>query len=550
MGDNGENTDEDKLEPRTSVAAAMDPRGDGSGLRPFWDYEQETLDASVVKWTVDTKVDGSLSTLYVQAPYGYQGDLLQADKSIILSRIADAMRNDGHDDWADIIEADKVWSIDWRSGACQAIGFSYRKGKTVDVNKLKALASYDPYNIHVFNEDLLSSSATDEKPPSDLEARSTMMGVLGLLSGVVSGVLAAVMTPGAITVSVVSIIYGAVMLGSGLKAYKKRTQSPLERPGFLLETTSGWLVWQYDASDYSTPRRLVESATRQVDKWINDKYKYDEKPLVTEVATSADGRMTWFRSDRRLNAECELSPYQAEQYLSLFVKHQFNPNKTRSYPKNEPTIIMSTVTESALPSQANRLEEPKSVWTSDEAVKRANDRLDAVDRENTNDAAMTDQSMRLEAMARDLISKAMIKNGPASVKAVKTAGAVLTTLKNSSNPEDLARMEAELATVNDELDEANANPAELAAMAGLKAMNASVISSTSDGDRSIDDDNDTTNDDNHGHADSGNAIDDNSDGSMTITTGTTDNTIDSTDSETIIPSTSEAESNPFLRNRI
>lgn len=532
MVDDGENTNEDKLKPRTSVAAVMDPRGDGSGLRPFWDYEQETLDASAVKWTVETNVDGSLSTLYVQAPYGYQGDLLQANKSIILSRIADAMRNDGHDDWADIIEADKVWSIDWRSGACQAIGFSYKKGKTVDVNKLKALASYDPYDIYVFNEDLLSSPATDEKQPSRLETDSMTMGGLGLCASVV-GALAAFTTPGAIVVSIASVIYSAVMFSIGAKAYRNRTQSPLERPGFLLETTSGWLVWQYDSSSYSTPRRLVESATRQVDKWINDKYKYDEKPLVTEVATSTDGRMTWFRSDRRLDAECELSPYQAEQYLSLFVKHQSNPDKTRSYLKNEPTIIMSTVTESALPSQTSRLEEPRSVWTSDEAVKRANDRLDAVDRENTDDAAMTDQSMRLEAMARDLISKAMTKNGPASVKAVKTAGAVLTTLKNSSNPEDLARMEAELAAVNDELDKTNANPAELAAMAGLKAMNASTIRSTDD---------DIT--------DSGDASDDDSDGSMIITTGTTDNTIDSADSETIAPSTSEAESNPFLRNRI
>lgn len=532
MVDDGEKTNDSQLRPRTSVAAVMDPRGDGSGLRPFWDYEQETLDASAVKWTVETNVDGSLSTLYVQAPYGYQGDLLQAGKSIILSRIADAMRNDGHDDWADIIEADKVWSIDWRSGACQAIGFSYKKGKTIDVNKLKALASYDPYDIHVFNEDLLSSPATDEKQPSRLETDSMTMGGLGLCASVV-GALAAFTTPGAIVVSIASVIYSAVMFSIGAKAYRKRTQSPLERPGFLLETTSGWLVWQYDSSSYSTPRRLVESATRQVDKWINDKYKYDEKPLVTEVATSTDGRMTWFRSDRRLDAECELSPYQAEQYLSLFVKHQSNPDKTRSYPKNEPTIIMSTVTESALPSQTSRLEEPKSVWTSDEAVKRANDRLDAVDRENTDDAAMTDQSMRLEAMARDLISKAMTKNGPASVKAVKTAGAVLTTLKNSSNPEDLARMEAELAAVNDELDKTNANPAELAVMAGLKAMNASTIRSTDDN-----------------TADSGDASDDDSDGSMIITTGTTDNTIDSADSKTITPSTSEAESNPFLRNRI
>ena len=532
MVDDGEKTKDSQLRPRTSVAAAMDPMGDGSGLCPFWDYEQEKLDASTVKWTVETNVDGSLSTLYVQAPYGYQGDLLQADKSIILSRIADAMRHDGHDDWADIIEADKVWSIDWRSGACQAIGFSYRRGKALDANKLKALASYDPYDIHVFNEDLLSGPATDEKQPSRTETDSMTMGSLGLLSSVV-GALAAFTTPGAIVVSIASVIYSAVMFSIGAKAYKKRTQSQLERPGFILETTSGWLVWQYDSSSYSTPRRLVESATRQVDKWINGKYKYDEKPLVTEVATSTDGRMTWFRSDRRLDVECELSPYQAEQYLSLFVKHQSNPDKMRSYPRNEPTIIMSTVTESALPSQANRLEEPKSVWTSDEAVKRANDRLDAVDNENTEDAAMTDQSMRLEAMARDLISKATIKNGPASVNAVRMAGAVLTALKNTHDPEDLARIEAELITVNDELDEANANPAELAAMAGLKAMSSSTVRSADDG-----------------ITGSGAASDDGSNGSMIITTGATDNAIDSTDSETIAPSTSEAESNPFLRNRI
>lgn len=542
VNDDGENTTGDGLSPRKSVAAAMDPRGDGSGFRPFWDYEQETLDASTVKWTVETNVDGSLSTLYVQAPYGYQGDLLQADKSVILTRIADAMRNEGHDDWADTITADKIWTLDWRTGACQTIGFSYKKGKPLDVNKLKALASYDPYDIQVFNEDLLKNPAVDEMPPSKFESNSVTMGFMGLGTTIISG-LAALTGPVAVTVSIASFIYSVVMFGIGIKAFKKRTQGPLRRPGFLLETTSGWLVWQYDSSSHSTPRRLVESATRQVNDWIDSKYEYD-KPLVTEVATSADGRMTWFRSDRRLDVECELSPYQAEQYLSLFVKHQSNPNKTRSYLLNEPTIIMSTVTEAASPDPVNVLEEPKSAWTAGEAVKRANKRLDAVDDHVVNDGALTDdaiiadQSMRLEAMARDLISKAMTKNDPVSVNTVRKAGTILTMLKNSSNPGDLARIETELVKASKELETASIDSTELAAAAGLKAMNVSITPSDHDSTSAVSDNEHDSTSDEH-------AVEDNDHTGGGITPSE-----DSTNSESLITSTVEAKSNPFLRNRI
>lgn len=474
MADEIEEIDGEGFVSRTAAAASMDPRGDGSGLRPFWDYEQESLDASAVKWTVETAVDGSLSTLYVQAPYGYQADLLQADKSVILGKIVDAMRREGHDDWADVVEADKVWTLDWRSGACQSIGYSYKKWKSPDTNKLKAFASYDPYSIHTFNEDLLSKLAPDENPDRGVDKMAMTMGNMFVASTIIC-TLGALADPSMLYFAVLSAIGSILHYRYGLHVRKKKLKDPLRRPGFLLETTSGWLVWQYDAGYVSTPRRLVDAATTQVKDWISKNYQYDQ-PTIAEVATSADGRMTWFRSDRKLDSECELSPYQAEQYLSLFVKHQSNREKTRTYPGDEPTVILSTVSEAALTDGATSgLGEPKSAWTADEAVKRAQDRLDSnvpATVDPSDDVALADQSMRLEAMARDLISKAMVKEGPASVDTVRKAGAVLNMLKTASTPEELSKIEADLDAASDVLYEAK-SPVEIAAAAGLKAMNAS-----------------------------------------------------------------------------
>lgn len=343
----------DGLTPRTEAARAI-AGADRSGWRPFWDYEQESLDAAAISWTAETNVDGSLSTLYVQAPYGYQNDVLGADESVVLSKIAESMRSNGHADWADVVDADRVSCVDWRSGDCQTFGLSYSAGRRPDAVKLTALSAADPYGIEAFGEEWLTAPTADETAAASTKpVPAWPWAVGGLMVALNTSVIAGLITA--------SVIYAAESVVRGVKeSHKlKKAYEEMRRPGYILETTGGWLVWQYDWSTKGmTPdakqKWLAGEARKQVDLWISRHYSGSvTPPRVVDTAVSSDGRLTWFRSSVPLTgAQCELSPYQAEQYLSLYVKHQKQASTLpgREYVDSKPTVIMSTVGEVATPS--------------------------------------------------------------------------------------------------------------------------------------------------------------------------------------------------------
>lgn len=363
----------DGLTPRTEAARAI-AGADRSGWRPFWDYEQESLDAAAISWTAETSVDGSLSTLYVQAPYGYQNDVLGAEESVVLSKIAESMRSNGHADWADVVDADRVSCVDWRSGDCQTFGLSYSAGRKPDAVKLTALSAADPYGIEAFGEEWLTAPAADEAAAASTKPVPAWPWVVGgmvfaLSAGAIAGLITA------------AVIYAAESVARGVKeSHKlKKAYEEMHRPGYVLETTGGWLVWQYDwPTKGMTPdakqKWLAGEARKQVDLWISKHYSGSvTPPRVVDTAVSSDGRLTWFRSSVPLTgAQCELSPYQAEQYLSLYVKHQKQAGSLpgREYVDSKPTVIMSTVGEVATPSGR-----PDAVdrggWTADSDASRA-----------------------------------------------------------------------------------------------------------------------------------------------------------------------------------
>lgn len=363
----------DGLTPRTEAARAI-AGADRSGWRPFWDYEQESLDAAAISWTAETSVDGSLSTLYVQAPYGYQNDVLGAEESVVLSKIAESMRSNGHADWADVVDADRVSCVDWRSGDCQTFGLSYSAGRKPDAVKLTALSAADPYGIEAFGEEWLTAPTADETAAASTKPVPAWPWVVGgmvfaLSAGAIAGLITA------------AVIYAAESVVSGVKENHKlkKAYEEMHRPGYVLETTGGWLVWQYDwPTKGMTPdakqKWLAGEARKQVDLWISRHYSGSvTPPRVVDTAVSSDGRLTWFRSSVPLTgAQCELSPYQAEQYLSLYVKHQKQAGSLpgREYVDSKPTVIMSTVGEVATPSGR-----PDAVdrggWTADSDASRA-----------------------------------------------------------------------------------------------------------------------------------------------------------------------------------
>ena len=130
------------LQSRTAKARELDPHGNGSGYRPFWDFNQEAVDASALAWQVTTNVNGELTGLYIQAPYGYSSDLLQSPHSKILSQIADEMESQGHKNWAETVRKDQISGVSWRSSACQAFGFSYDPTYSVDKVLLQGLSCF------------------------------------------------------------------------------------------------------------------------------------------------------------------------------------------------------------------------------------------------------------------------------------------------------------------------------------------------------------------------------------------------------------------------
>lgn len=458
---------DDGLTPRTEAARAI-AGADRSGWRPFWDFEQESLDAAAISWTAETNVDGSLSTLYVQAPYGYQNDVLGADESVVLSKIADSMRSNGHADWADVVEADRVSCVDWRSGNCQTFGLSYVAGRKPDAVKLTAFSTADPYGVEAFGEEWLTTPTADETAMASTKPAHVWPWVVGSLivtlnAGVIAGMITA------------AVVYAAGATLRGVKEGRKlkKAYEEMRRPGYILETTGGWLVWQYDwPTKGMTPdvkqKWLAGEARKQVDLWISERYGGSVTlPHVVDTAVSGDGRLTWFRSSVPLTgAQCELSPYQAEQYLSLYVKHQKQAGSLpgRKYAGRKPTVIMSTVGEVAVPSGRPDAVD-RGEWTvgseagmavsamgSDAAATGSQSTLesqmdgagvsapsDAVGRETAGGSAV-DSVLRLsqvadevEAGARALMSKAVASQASQSVDATKIAAGALAAAGRASS---------------------------------------------------------------------------------------------------------------------
>lgn len=442
----------DGLQLRTEAADKIAGAG-CSGWRPFWDYEQESLDAAAISWIVETNLDGSLAALYVQAPYGYQNDVLGADKSVILCKIAESMRSSGHENWADSVAADRVSAVDWRSGNCQTFGLSYVDDRRPDPVKLTALSAFDPYGIKPFGGEWLTAQTPDEKIPKASTGRFWPWIVAVAVSFASTNFLGAVAT-------VIGLNLVASLISKGRRQKKiVEAKANMQRPGYILETTGGWLVWQYDwpteGVDAAEKQKLLAGeARRRVRDLIREQHAGDPvRPQVVDVAVSSDGRLTWLRSSVPLTgAQCELSPYQAEQYLSLYVKHQKQAGGLpgRDYGDSKPTVIMSTVGEAAVPSGR-----PNAVnmgeWTADGAVKRAmvamDDPDDGVAYSVTSEAGFSGQqadgadasiettvsgaarldsmATEVETLARALMSKAVVSQATQSVDATRIAASAL-----------------------------------------------------------------------------------------------------------------------------
>lgn len=338
------------LQSRAVKARELDPKGDGSGYRPFWDFDQEAVDASALHWQVTTSIDGEIIGLYIQAPYGYSSDLLRSPHSKILSQIADEMESQGHSNWAEIVRKDQVSGVSWRSSACQAFGFSYDPAYSVDKTLLQGLSSWQPYEIGVLHPELFNKLSEDEiaKPPKPSEKAIFDMistgGWVGAAAFAIMGLASSawLFLPAALCGA---IGYTAKRLSkNAMKANARKKGESIEaRPGYVLKTTSGWAVMLFDSSTHASPADLSNKAMEELNSYLEATQDPDSSVGIIKTYTSTDGKMTFFQSDRPLQAECELSPYKAEQYLSLFARHQAPALKERAYTKNTPTVINGTM---------------------------------------------------------------------------------------------------------------------------------------------------------------------------------------------------------------
>ena len=338
------------LQSRVVKARELDPHGNGSGYRPFWDFDQEAVDASALAWQVTTNVNGELTGLYIQAPYGYSSDLLRSPKSKILSQIADEMESQGHKNWAETVRKDQISGVSWRSSACQAFGFSYDPAYSVDKTLLQGLSSWKPYEIGVLHPELFNKLSEDEiaKPPKPSEKAVFDMistgGWVGAAAFAIMGLASSawLFLPAALCGA---IGYTAKRLSkNAMKANaRKKGESIGARPGYVLKTTSGWAVMLFDSSTHASPADLSQKALEELNMYLEQMIDPDSSVGIIKTYTSTDGKMTFFQSDRPLRAECELSPYKAEQYLSLFARHQAPALKERAYTKNTPTVINGTM---------------------------------------------------------------------------------------------------------------------------------------------------------------------------------------------------------------
>lgn len=339
------------LQSRVVKARELDPHGNGSGYRPFWDFDQEAVDASALAWQVTTNVNGELTGLYIQAPYGYSSDLLRSPKSKILSQIADEMESQGHSNWAETVRKDQISGVSWRSSSCQAFGFSYDPAYSVDKTLLQGLSSWKPYEIGVLHPELFNKLSEDEiaKPPKPSEKAVFDMistgGWVGAAAFAIMGIASSawLFLPAALCGA---IGYTAKRLSKNAmkaNATRKKGESIGARPGYVLKTTSGWAVMLFDSSTHASPADLSQKALEELNRYLELIIDPDSSVGIVKTYTSTDGKMTFFQSDRPLRAECELSPYKAEQYLSLYARHQAPALKERTYTKNAPTVINGTM---------------------------------------------------------------------------------------------------------------------------------------------------------------------------------------------------------------
>ena len=338
------------LQSRAVKARELDPHGNGSGYRPFWDFDQEVVDASALHWQVTTSINGEIIGLYIQAPYGYSSDLLRSPHSKILSQIADEMESQGHSNWAEIVRKDQVSGVSWRSSACQAFGFSYDPSYSVDKTLLQGLSSWQPYEIGVLHPELMNKLSEDEiaKPPKPSEKAVFDMistgGWVGAAAFAIMGIASSawLFLPAALCGAMGFI--GKRLSKNAMKANAgKKGESIGARPGYVLKTTSGWAVMLFDSSTHASPADLSNKAMEELNSYLEATQDPDSSVGIIKTYTSTDGKMTFFQSDRPLQAECELSPYKAEQYLSLFARHQAPALKERAYTKNTPTVINGTM---------------------------------------------------------------------------------------------------------------------------------------------------------------------------------------------------------------
>ena len=338
------------LQSRAVKARELDPHGNGSGYRPFWDFDQEVVDASALHWQVTTSINGEIIGLYIQAPYGYSSDLLRSPHSKILSQIADEMESQGHSNWAEIVRKDQVSGVSWRSSACQAFGFSYDPSYSVDKTLLQGLSSWQPYEIGVLHPELMNKLSEDEiaKPPKPSEKAVFDMistgGWVGAAAFAIMGIASSawLFLPAALCGAMGFI--GKRLSKNAMKANAgKKGESIGARPGYVLKTTSGWAVMLFDSSTHASPADLSNKAMEELNSYLEATQDPDSSVGIIKTYTSTDGKMTFFQSDRPLQAECELSPYKAEQYLSLYAKHQAPALKERVYSKNKPMIINGTM---------------------------------------------------------------------------------------------------------------------------------------------------------------------------------------------------------------
>jgi hypothetical protein len=330
------------LLPRTKlVSKTIDSDGTGDRLHPFWDYRQSMLDKHSIRWTVRRSLDGGLGGLYLQLPYGYQYDVLKSDKSVILQAVADNMRKTGHEEWASTIENDKISSADWRSSDSQTIAISYDPQYAIEPDLMQNLSLYDPYKITEFNSDLMDKWSQDEiisRENRRIRKKTNTSGFGLLILAWIVGVSISWWL-GLSILAIVSI--GKIRNRLSERKRLKMIES-MRRPGYILETSTGWLCWQYDDGN-ATPRELADAARRVIDGYIGGKYGSAYAPSVKSTSVSKDGRMIWFESSSPLKSGCKLPPYEAEKYLSLYVKHQAHGLPARSYPMNQPVIISSTI---------------------------------------------------------------------------------------------------------------------------------------------------------------------------------------------------------------